>query len=329
MGGGAAAAIVLAAGWWLWPASTTPVVGGGLPLIGLTALPFSASGPGNGTALQEAVNSGLNVNAQSADSFFTDRLQQTFEDILLEATRSSDITDITDITRLKKKLTALMPAYFPASLATRALALLERYVDYRQALGQLSAPTDPNDPNAMRSALQARQRIRQRHFAPEECEALFGQGERLDQFTLTRLEVERQTGLTDLQKRGALQIAEQALDPAQRAQRAEAVAHLGVQSQTAAFESAGVSAPERFTQRSAQYGAEAATRLSQLDTDNLQWQNSLDQYVQARAGLGGSSPTTEQSQALIQLRQKFFTPEQQLRVEASLLVRELGQTTQR
>ena len=328
MGGGAAAAIVLVAGWSLWPASTTPVVGGGLPLIGLTALPFSASGPGKGTALQEAVNAGLNVNAQSADSFLTDRLQQTFEDMLLEATRSGDITDIT---RLKQKLAALVPTYFSASLATRALALLERYVDYRQAFGQLSAPTEPNDPSAMRSALQARQRIRQRHFAPEEYEALFGQDERLDQFTLARLEVERQTGSTDLQKRGALQTAEQALDPAQHAQRAEAVAHLGVQSQTAAFESAGASAPERFAQRNAQYGTEVATRLSQLDTDNLQWQNSLDQYAQARAGLGlgGSSSTTEQSQALVQLRQKLFTPEQQLRVEAGLLVRELGQTTQR
>ena len=325
MGGGAAAAIVLAALWW-WVTPSTPAVGGDLPLAGLTALPLLASGPGKGTALQEAVNAGLKANAQPADSFLTDRLQQTFEDMLLEATSSGDITDIT---RLRQKLAALVPAYFSASLATRALALLERYVDYRQALGQLAAPTDPSDPSAMRSALQARQRIRQRHFAPEEYEALFGQDERLDQFTLARLEVERQTGSTDLQKRAALQTAEQALDPAQRAQRAEAVAHLGVQSQTAAFESAGASAPERFAQRSAQYGAEAATRLSQLDTDNLQWQNSLDQYAQARAGLGASSPTTEQSQALVQLRQKLFTPEQQLRVEAGLLVRELGQTTQR
>ena len=325
MGGGAAAAIVLTALWW-WATPSTPVVGGGLPRAGLTALPLSASGPGKGTALQEAVNAGFKANALPADSFLTDRLQQTFEDMLLEATSSGDITDIT---RLKQKLAALVPAYFSASLATRALALLERYVDYRQALGQLAAPTDPNDPSAMRSALQARQRIRQRHFAPEEYETLFGQDERLDQFTLARLEVERQTGLTDLQKRAALQSAEQALSPAQRAQRSDAVAHLGVQSQTAAFESAGVRAPERFAQRSAQYGAEAATRLSQLDTDNLQWQNSLDQYAQARAGLGGSSPTTEQSQALVQLRQKLFTPEQQLRVEAGLLVRELGQTTQR
>ena len=325
MGGGAAAAIVLAAAWW-WATPSTPVVGGSLPLAGLTALPLSASGPGTGTALQAAVNASFKANALPADSFLTERLQQTFEDMLLEATSSGDITDIT---RLKQKLAALVPAYFSASLATRTLALLERYVDYRQALGQLGAPTDPNDPSAMRSALQARQRIRQRHFAPEEYEALFGQDERLDQFTLARLEVERQTGSTDLQKRAALQTAEQALDPAQRAQRAEAVAHLGVQSQTAAFESAGASAPERFAQRSAQYGAEAATRLSQLDTDNLQWQNSLDQYAQARAGLGASSPTTEQSQALVQLRQKLFTPEQQLRVEAGLLVRELGQTTQR
>lgn len=153
------------------------MVGGGLPLVGLIALAFSAFGPGKGSALQEAANAGLNANAKLADSFLTDRLQQTFEDMLLEATSNGDITDIT---RLKQKLAALVPTYFSASLATRAFALLERYVNYRQALGQLAAPTDSNDLSAMRSALQARQRIRQRHFAPEEYEALFGQDERLD-----------------------------------------------------------------------------------------------------------------------------------------------------
>lgn len=107
---------------------------------------------------------------------------------------------------------------------------------------------------------------------------------------MARLEVEQQTGLTDLQKRGALQTAEQALGPAQRAQRAEAVAHLGVQSQTAAFESAGVSASERFAQRSAQYGTKAATRLSQLDTDNLHGKTALTNMLRRGRGWVAVSP---------------------------------------
>jgi lipase chaperone LimK len=176
----------------------------------------------------------------------------------------------------------------------------------------------------MRSALLARQRVRQQHFTPEEYEALFGQEARLDQFTLARLGVEQQSGLSDAQKRAALEAAEQLLSPAQRAQRAESTVYAGVQAQTAAFDSANTSAQERFAQRSAQFGPQAATRLAQLDAEDRQWQSSLDQYAQARAGLGANPPSAEQALALSQLRQQLFTPEQQARVDAGLELRALN-----
>ena len=311
-GSAAAVVAVLAMGWW-WGAEPTASMG--VAVLPVAAPSLSTAKAGASASTQLAANLGPNASIQSADPFLTDRLQQTFEDMMLEANSSGDITDIV---RLKQKLASLVSKYFPADLDARASALLERYVDYRQALGQLAAPTDPGDPSAMRTALQARQRVRQQHFTPEEYEALFGQDARLDQFTVARLDVERQTGLTDEQKRTALVIAEQVLSPAQRAQRAESIAYVGVQAQTAAFDTASTSPQDRFAQRSAQYGPEAATRLSQLDAEDRQWRSSLDQYAQAQAGLGTKPPTAEQTQALAQLRQTLFTPEQQARVDAGL-----------
>lgn len=318
----AAVAVLAVVGvWWLAGPATPP--GTGSPsrearVVAQGLLPAQA--PGAGFPLASELATG--ERAPVIDSFLTDRLQQTFEDMLLEATGDGEAQDAA---ALKQRLLRLTPRYFSAELQARAVAMLERYVDYRQALGQLAAPTDPGDPAAMRIALQARQRVRQQHFTPEEYDALFGSDERLDQFTLARLDVERQTGLSDAQKRAALQTAELALSPEQRTQRADAVAYAGVQSQTAAFDSANVSPQERFSQRSAQYGNEAATRLSQLDTDDRQWQSSLDQYAQARTALGTGTPTNEQTQALTQLRQKLFTPEQQLRVEPAMQLRALNQ----
>ena len=78
-----------------------------------------------------------------------------------------------DVPALKQRLAALVGRHFAPDLATRALAMAERYVDYRVALGQLRAPADLNDPRALRSALAEREQLRRQHFQDEEYEALF------------------------------------------------------------------------------------------------------------------------------------------------------------
>ena len=279
------------------------------------------------TAAQPPATAGQGGGIQglptAADSFLTEHLQQTFEDMLLEVNAAGDVRDVAV---LRQRLAALVGKYFPLELVQRATALLARYVDYRQAIGQLAAPTDPGDPSAMRAALQARQRVRQQYFSPEEYEALFGQDERLDRYTVARLNIERQTQLSAEQKQAALKAAAQELTDSQRSQRAASVQHLDVQAQTAAFDSREAPTAERHALRSAQFGAEAASRLSELDVQERQWQNSLDQYAQTSAALP-ANPNATQRQQLEQLRQQLFTPEQQLRVDAGLELRALNQPT--
>jgi lipase chaperone LimK len=161
-----------------------------------------------------------------------------------------------------------------------------------------------------------RQRVRRQYFDGDEFDALFSQDLALDAYMLARLEIERNSALTPEQKRSALQEAEQALSPAVRAQRAEAVAHEGVAQQTAAFNAQGVDERTRYTQRSAQYGPEAAQRLARLDREQGDWNARLDQYQQALA-------STQDPARLQPLRAQLFSPEEQLRLDAALAARSL------
>ena len=87
--------------------------------------------------------------------------------------------------------------HFGADLATRALALAERFVDYRVAW---ALEPQAGRPTALRNSLNARERLRERYFAPEEHEALFARESALDRYTLARLEIQHNNGLTEEEK---------------------------------------------------------------------------------------------------------------------------------
>ena len=190
--------------------------------------------------------------------------------MLFEATGGADMRDLAV---LKTRLLALVPRYFPAQYAVQATALMERYVDYRVALGGLKPLTEPGDPRALRAALDARQHTREQHFTSEEYEALFAQEARLDRYTLARIEIERNSALTTAQKQAALKDAE----------RGAVTAHVNVASQTAGFDAQGTTANERHAQRRAQYGDVAAAQLGQLDREESDWQARLSDYAAAQA----------------------------------------------
>lgn len=243
-----------------------------------------------------------------ADVFLTPDLRHRLEALLLEAGEADTPA------ALKQKLAGLVGSHFSPGEAARATALLERYVDYRVALGAVKPPSDPADPRALRAALGARDAVRHQHFSPEEHQALFGAEEALDRYTLARLEVERNPALTAAQKQAALKDIEHDLSPTERADRAQATVHLTVAAQTAALNARGASDHQRYAQRQAQYGAAAAQQLAQLDREERDWQARLTQYAGAQARQAPAD-------ALQQLRQQLFSPNEQLRLEGALALR--------
>ncbi len=305
-----AAALLCAAGlWWL----VSPAAPFGIRGVTVPASLAAASSPSLSTAAPAPLT-GHPSEAQASttgDTFLSPDLRQTFEAMLFEATGG---TDMRDLAVLKKRFLALVPRYLPAQYIARATALMERYVDYRVALGSLKPPTDPGDPRALRAAIDARQQAREQHFTSEEYEALFAQEARLDRYTVARIEIERNSALTAPQKQAALKDAERGLSDAQRAERDAATAHMNVASQTAGFDAQGTTYNERYAQRRAQYGDVAATQLGQLDREERDWQARLNDYAGAQA----RKASPEQLQLL---RQQLFSQQEQLRVEAALAAR--------
>ena len=246
-----------------------------------------------------------------ADPLLAHGLRDTLEALLMEA------GDASDPATLKQRLAALINQHFPAALATRALALAERYVDYRVALGSLRAPQDLTDPRALRDALEARHKVRLQFFDDAEYDALFAREADLDRYTLARLEIERNTQLSPEQRAQALQAADNELSAERRAERSAATEHMTAAAQTAAFNASNADERTRYAARNAQYGPAAAQAMAQLDREEQHWNQRLDQYSQARAQQG-------EGPGLQQLRQQLFSPEEQQRIDAALALRRLN-----
>ncbi len=249
-----------------------------------------------------------------ADPLLVHGLRDTLEALLMEA------GDASDPATLKQRLAALINQHFPAALATRALALAERYVDYRVALGSLRAPQDLTDPRALRDALEARHKVRLQFFDDAEYDALFAREADLDRYTLARLEIERNTQLSPEQRAQALQAADNELSAERRAERSTATEHMAAAAQTAAFNASNADERTRYAARSAQYGQAAAQAMAQLDREEQHWNQRLNQYSQARAQQG-------EGPGLQQLRQQLFSPEEQQRIDAALALRRLNAGT--
>lgn len=255
-----------------------------------------------------ALHGALTLDSAAADPLLAPGLRDELEAMLLEAGETPDPQ------ALKRRLAELVRLRFGEALRTRALALAERYVDYRVALGELQPPQDATDPRALRDVLQARDALRRQYFDESEFDALFADQQALDRYTLARLEIERNPDLTPQQRRVALASTETELDPQQRAERAQSVVQQDVGAQTAAFNAAGTDDRTRFAERSARFGNDAAQRLAQLDAQDRDWNARLDGYARAQA-------SQTDAQALALLRDRSFTPQEQLRLDGALALR--------
>ena len=305
---------VVAGGWFFAGDARTPDSGGQAGRAALPASPGSGWQTANGpdAALSPALRRQQGAASAAADVFLKNDLRFKFEALLLEAGEAASPAE------LKRRLAALLPGHFSADDRARALALLERYVDYRVALGEIKGAADATDPRALRAAIEARQRLREKHFDSGEYSALFADEEELDRFTLARLEIERNPALTPVQQQAAVRQAESEMSDAQRTARASSLVHEAVAAQTAAFDSQGASAQDRYAQRREQYGDAAARQLAQFDSEEKDWQARLGNYANARKS--GASPAQ-----LEQLQKQGFSAEEQLRLGAALTIRQQQQ----
>ena len=290
---GAVALAILAGGW---------LAAGPAPADGAVAAPSAAIGR-EGVALAAPPAA---VPASSArpgpDAMLNPALILIFESVLAEAQATGKAAFLA-------VAPGLLAKRLPAELRARAMGLLERYVDMQEAM-QALPPPHTGDPASLRKTVEARAEVRRKYFAPEEIEGLFGDEIRQDSFMAEKMEIARNASLTAEQREAALRRSEEAwLTQEQREQRRASTAHIDAQKQTDALEARGASPQERFAERSAAYGYEAARGLAALDQENQDWNSRLDQYANA--------PPAQQAQ----LRETLFNERERLRLSGALALR--------
>ncbi|MDQ0071099.1 lipase chaperone LimK [Variovorax boronicumulans] len=288
-----AATLVVLAGWWLvdgLPPADAP------DTVVATAAPTGPDGAVPATAQP------IGDARPAPDAMLNPSLILIFESALAEA-------QATGKAAFMAMAPGLLAKRLPAELVARAMGLLERYIDMQEAM-QALPPPEAGDPASLRKTIEARAEVRRRYFAPEEIEGLFGDEIRQDALMADKMALARDANLTPEEREAAAKRSEEALlTPEQREQRRAFTAQVDVQRQTDAMDARGASAQERFAERSATYGYEAARQLAALDQENQDWNSRLDQYANA--------PPEQQAQ----LRESLFNERERLRLSGALALR--------
>ncbi|MDM1344469.1 lipase secretion chaperone [Acinetobacter pseudolwoffii] len=211
---------------------------------------------------------------------------------------------------------------------SQILDLWDRYIQYRQGLGQLTAPTglDQEDPAYYRSIYSSTQNLRKQYFSNYEIEGLFGTEDTYHEYTLDRMAVLADNSLSESEKAQKLKNLFEQL-PQDWQENLEQLNKLeDLRKLSADIKARGGSNAEIRQMRLNLVGPEATQRLEQLDGERASWKSSVTTYLNERDSImqSGMSDSAKQ-QAVEKLRQqRFQQPNDQLRVETFEQIHDQG-----
>ncbi len=205
----------------------------------------------------------------------------------------------------------------------QARDLLRRYLDFKIALGDLHnlpAIMDAEGRYVLEAITQRQQQVqalRQQHFSTREYPVFFQEQDAYDSFMLQQLQLAQNQTLDAAQRQQALDSLEQQLPEPMRQAREQAMLQTRVFEQAEQLKQQGAGAEALFQLRAEALGAEAAQALAELDQRQAQWEQRLASFEQERAVIrqSGLSPQ-DQQQAIAQLIEQRFAPEERLQVQA-------------
>lgn len=227
------------------------------------------------------------------------------------------------ISTVSARMAAYARGKVPASAATQALALWDRYVAYGEARGRLGASDGSanGQPDVSVDALTARvaqvQALRAQYFSEPERQAFFQEDDEEDRFTLARMQIWQDKQLSAQDKAVKLQQLKEGLPAAVRERLSPADAVSDLRAVTAAWQAQGGSPDALREARVKLVGEAAAQRLEALDEQRAQWSARVQAY-QARLSAihaDGSLSALQRDQAVQQLREQGFTAAERLRLD--------------
>ena len=216
------------------------------------------------------------------------------------------------VATIRARIIAVLHQRLPELAADEAIAILDRYLAYRDAARNL-APTASD-----RDGLTQVHALRAKLFTPEVAKAFFADEEAATFAALTRRDVLVDPTLSDAERARRVAALEATLPAEVRAARAAAVAPIAEMSHEAELRAAGASTAQITAARTQAFGADGAARLAELDRAHAAWDARLAAFRAARqAVLADTRLDDAARQAQVEaLLARSFSPTERLRVEA-------------
>ncbi|MBZ2168279.1 lipase secretion chaperone [Marinobacter sp. F4216] len=205
----------------------------------------------------------------------------------------------------------------------QARDLLDRYIQYRLAVGELAENSQPSLTQAgfnlevLRYRQQQLLALRNNHFEPAESEAFFKLEEVQDQYTLEYLSVSQNESLSHEAKQQALAALDQTLPEEIRELRQRTTRHAEVYEQVKSLRQEGASAAEVYQARAQALGDDAAANLAELDKQRADWKRRLQEFSEEKAQiLNRGLPEKAEARAIAQIIERDFSSTERLRIQA-------------
>lgn len=198
--------------------------------------------------------------------------------------------------------------------AKEALALLDKYIAYREAARSLTV-----DGEGLSEKLDALKKLRREHFGDGDADKLFGTQEKVDAIAIEEKAVREDASLSAAEKAERLADLDKELPESERAAREASMRPVRAREEEEAMRARGASEEEIRRHRVESWGEEATARLEELDRKRAEWRQRLEEFQQKRAELEAKySDPREREAAVTRLFEESFSPQERIRVNASL-----------
>jgi lipase chaperone LimK len=213
---------------------------------------------------------------------------------------------------IRARIIAVLRARLPATAADEGIAILERYLAYRQAARGVAPSQD------LQATLDQIHDLRARMFSPEVARAFFADEEAATYAALARRDVLLDTSLPDAERERRLAEIDVRTPIAVREAREAAMAPIQLLARETAMRAAGASDPQIAAARVAALGADAAARLAELDRAHAAWDTRLARFRAARAAVVADPQLddAERRRRIDELLARSFSAPERIRIEA-------------
>jgi len=165
--------------------------------------------------------------------------------------------------------------------------------------------------------LSARNALRAEHLPAEVHEAFYAREEAYDRYTLERMRVNANDGLSEADKALMLAQIDASAPEDLVAERKEAQKLETLQSQTQLLRESGAQEEDIHSLRAEAYGEEAAERFAKLDQERALWDQRLNTYLEQKQAILETPGLSEQDKTnqIERLRSSQFDKREQIRVK--------------